>query len=119
MTFKVKRSLLVAALKREQEQLKQEHEKALAQFEKALPAHQSKLIDACEQLVKKAKAGTLKVDGHYKGQGTVSLPAIPTKPKPDCRIAEINELQKLLALNDDEYFTLTESSKFYRYTCKI
>ena len=121
MTFKVQRALLVAALKAEQQQLKQAHAKAVRQHESAAPKYQEQLIAFCEGLVKQAKAGTLTVKPRYNGNGKGDLeaPASPSKPKPDCRIADINELLKLLALSNDPTFNLNEQSKFYRYACKL
>jgi len=121
MTFKVNRALLKKALEQEQVALQTAHKQAEAKFEKDNAAYQSVLTTDIEKILAKAKQGKLRFNGQsaYNGKVRLDITAAPIKPKPDCRIKDIAELLKLLALSTDETFNLNEKSKFYQYACKL
>jgi hypothetical protein len=117
MTFRVNRTLLRRALESERLTLSKQHTKAVEQYDAALLALPEKLLVEIDRLRAKVAKGSVPLSRY--GDVQCGLSKAPSKPSPDCRISDIDELLRLLALSTEDTVSLNDKSKFYRYACKI
>lgn len=123
MVIKVKRSLLIARLLEKKQQVARQHKADEAAYLKAVEKYPAVLIAELDAIRKMVERGTFnKGNGHrqpWKGKVSLEVTAPPVKPTPPCRGRDIDEMVAVLRLSDEEFFQLSEKSKYYDYACKI